>query len=382
MTDSSESISGDQYADLTSYDAFTKGVPHATFARLRRENPVAWFEETEGKGFWSITRHKDIITLNRDNQRFSSAHGIRIEEQTPEEVEARRTFQETDPPEHTVIRKHMNKPFSRDMMAEFEEQIRELAVEILDEALQSAEFDAVQMIARRLPMRMLGRVVGLPDEDLNWLVDKGDELIANTDPDFTDFVIDQADTEEFRFYPFRSPAGKDLYDYAEKQAKLREGKNGTDILSMLLQPMKNGRCLTDLEFKNIFALLVSAGNDTTRYSISSSIKALAERPELLEELRKLDDIQWNKAVEEFLRWASPTMYFRRTAMEDKVMHGKKINAGDKVVLWFISGNRDETVFEKPFELDIYRKPNQHLAFGQGGIHACLGKYLPVRMSLL
>ncbi len=104
MTDSSESISGDQYADLTSYDAFTKGVPHATFARLRRENPVAWFEETEGKGFWSITRHKDIITLNRDNQRFSSAHGIRIEEQTPEEVEARRTFQETDPPEHTVIR--------------------------------------------------------------------------------------------------------------------------------------------------------------------------------------------------------------------------------------------------------------------------------------
>ena len=366
---------GDAHADLTSHDTFAQGVPHATFERLRRDDPVCWIERGEGLGFWAVTRHEDVITINRDHARFSSAHGIRIEDQTADEVEARRTFQETDPPVHTRARLHLNRAFSKKIIAAYEEQVREIAIEILDEALAQREFDAVKMIARKLPMRILGRVLGLPDEDLDWLVDKGDALIANTDPDFTDHVIDQVNTDEYRFYPFRSPAGKDLYDYAEKQAALRRDQNTDDLLSLFLAPMKNGETFSDLEFKNAFALLVSAGNDTTRYSITSSIKAMIDHPELLDTFRTIDDAQWLKAVEEMLRWASPTMYFRRTATEDVDYKGHHIKQGDKVVLWFVSANRDQAVFADPFQINIGRDPNPHLAFGQGGVHACLGMWL-------
>ena len=366
---------GDAHADITSHDTFAQGVPHATFERLRRDDPVCWIERGEGLGFWAVTRHEDVITINRDHARFSSAHGIRIEDQTADEVEARRTFQETDPPVHTRARLHLNRAFSKKIIAAYEEQVREIAIEILDEALAQREFDAVKMIARKLPMRILGRVLGLPDEDLDWLVDKGDALIANTDPDFTDHVIDQVNTDEYRFYPFRSPAGKDLYDYAEKQAALRRDQNTDDLLSLFLAPMKNGETFSDLEFKNAFALLVSAGNDTTRYSITSSIKAMIDHPELLDTFRTIDDVQWLKAVEEMLRWASPTMYFRRTATEDVDYKGHHIKQGDKVVLWFVSANRDQAVFADPFQINIGRDPNPHLAFGQGGVHACLGMWL-------
>jgi len=366
---------GDAHADITSHDTFAQGVPHATFERLRRDDPVCRVERNEGLGFWAVTRHEDVITINRDHARFSSAHGIRIEDQTADEVEARRTFQETDPPVHTRARLHLNRAFSKKIIAAYEEQVRELAVGILDEALAQNEFDAVRMIARKLPMQILGRVLGLPDEDLDWLVDKGDALIANTDPDFTDHVIDQVNTDEYRFYPFRSPAGKDLYDYAEKQAALRRDQNTDDLLSLFLAPMKNGEAFSDLEFKNAFALLVSAGNDTTRYSITSSIKAMIDHPGLLDTFRTLDEAQWRSAVEEMLRWASPTMYFRRTATEDVDFKGHHIKQGDKVILWFVSANRDHTVFADPFRIDIGRDPNPHLAFGQGGVHACLGMWL-------
>ena len=366
---------GDAHADLTSHDTFAEGVPHATFERFRRDDPICWLERDEGLGFWSVTRHEDVVKINRDHARFSSAHGIRIEDQTPDEVEARRTFQETDPPVHTRARLHLNRAFSKKIIAAYEEQVREIAIEILDEALAQREFDAVKMIARKLPMRILGRVLGLPDEDLDWLVDKGDALIANTDPDFTDHVIDQVNTDEYRFYPFRSPAGKDLYDYAEKQAALRRDQNTDDLLSLFLAPMKNGETFSDLEFKNAFALLVSAGNDTTRYSITSSIKAMIDHPELLDAFRTLDEAQWLSAVEEMLRWASPTMYFRRTATEDVDYKGHHIKQGDKAVLWFVSANRDQAVFADPFQINIDRDPNPHLAFGQGGVHACLGMWL-------
>ena len=366
---------GDTNADITSHDTFAQGVPHATFERLRRDDPICWVERDEGLGFWSVTRHEDVITINRDHARFSSAHGIRIEDQTADEVEARRTFQETDPPVHTRARLHLNRAFSKKIIAAYEEQVRELAVGILDEALAQSEFDAVRMIARKLPMQILGRVLGLPDEDLDWLVDKGDALIANTDPDFTDHVIDQVNTDEYRFYPFRSPAGKDLYDYAEKQAALRRDHNTDDLLSLFLATMKNGETFSDLEFKNAFALLVSAGNDTTRYSITSSIKAMIDHPELLDTFRTLEEAQWRSAVEEMLRWASPTMYFRRTATEDVEFKGHHIKQGDKIILWFVSANRDHTVFADPFRIDIGRDPNPHLAFGQGGVHACLGMWL-------
>lgn len=367
----------DGHADLASHDSFAQGAPHNTFRRLRDEDPMAWCEWSGGKGFWSVTRHADILELNRAFQRLSSAQGIRMEDQTREEYLARRTFQETDPPEHTRTRLLVAKAFSKPMIALYEQEIRKLCAAILDQALEQAEFDAVQSIARQLPMRMLGRIVGLPDEDLDWLVDRGDALMANTDSDFTSHVVDQVDTEAYRFMPFRSPAGAELYDYAARLMERKRTEGDTrGVLHQITQPDAQGNVISDTEFRNFFCLLVAAGNDTTRYSIAAALHALARQPGLMEQLQAIDgEAAWESVADEFIRWASPATHFRRTATEDFEFHGKQVRAGDKVLLWFISGNRDERAFEQPFEVNLQRGLNRHLSFGQGGPHACLGMWL-------
>lgn len=365
------------HADLSDHDSFVEGAPHNTFKRLRDEDPMAWCEWAGGKGFWSVTRHADILELNRNFQRLSSAQGIRMEDQTREEYLARRTFQETDPPEHTRTRLLVAKAFSKPMIALYEQQIRALCGDILDQALANDEFDAVQAIARQLPMRMLGRIAGLPEQDLDWLVDRGDALMANTDSDFTTHVVDQVDTQAYRFMPFRSPAGAELYDYAATLMTRKQAEGDTrGVLHLILQPDAQGQVISDTEFRNFFCLLVAAGNDTTRYSIAAALQALAHQPGLMASLRETDgEAAWEAVADEFIRWASPATHFRRTATEDFTYHGKPVRAGDKVLLWFISGNRDERAFAHPFEVDLRRGVNRHLAFGQGGAHACLGMWL-------
>jgi cytochrome P450 len=365
----------DGHADLSSHDTFENGVPLKTFNRLRREDPVSWCDYKDGKGFWSITRHADIMALNLDNAWMSSAQGIRMEDQTYEEYLARRTFQEIDPPDHTRVRKLVAKAFSQPVVLQFESQIRSLCDDILSKAFESKEFDAVSQIARQLPMRILGQIMGTPDEDLNWLVEKGDALMANSDSDFTSTVVDKMDTEAYRFMPFRSPAGLELYDYADRMMKNRK-TNGSakGILDLMLEPDSEGNVISENEFKNFFCLLVAAGNDTTRYSIAAGLHALANQPGLLNDLHTDENI-WSTLPDEIIRWASPATYFRRTATRDGELHGKQIKQGDKVLLWFASGNRDETAFENPNTVNFRRTPNRHLAFGQGGVHVCLGIWL-------
>ena len=365
----------DGHADLTSHDTFTEGPPHNTFARLRREDPLHWTEYADGEDFWLVTRHEDISAMNRDTKRFSSARGIRMEDQSYEEYMARRTFQETDPPEHSKTRMKLMKAFSRTTMDQYEEAIRDLCAEILDAALERETFDATKEIARQLPMRMLGRIVGLPDEDLPWLAEKGDALIANTDPDFTEHVLDKLETDEFRMMPFNSPAGAELYAYAKELMETKAARGDTDgILNMILEPAKDGSRITDTEFRNFFCLVVAAGNDTTRYSIAAGIQAMCHQPELLAQMQAGGEI-WETAPDEIIRWATPALYFRRTATEDVEMHGKTIRAGDKVLYWWASTSRDESVFDDPFRVNLARNPNRHLSFGQGGSHVCLGMWL-------
>lgn len=362
------------HADLASHDSFTAGPPHATFARLRATDPLHWTDWSGGKGFWSVTRHADILELNRQTDLLSSARGIRMEDQTYEEYLARRTFQETDPPEHSQTRIKVAKAFSKPVIAGFEPQIKALCDEILDEALSKGSFDATKDIARQLPMRMLGRILGTPDEDLPWLVEKGDALIANTDPDFTDHVLDRMKTDAYRLMPFNSPAGAELYDYAQRLMADKAARGDTDgILHLILQPGPDGSVISETEFRNFFCLLVAAGNDTTRYSIAAGIHALLHQPGLLAQIRSgaVDDTM----ADEIIRWATPTLYFRRTATRDFDMHGRRVRAGDKVLYWFASANRDEAAFEAPFRVDLGRTPNRHLSFGQGGPHVCLGMWL-------
>lgn len=370
------SRSADPHVDLSSLDAFNDGAPFETFARMRREDPMAWSEMTNGdKGFWSVTRHADLLELNRQADLLSSARGIRMEDQTMEEVEARKTFQETDAPHHRGFRALVSKAFAKGTVAQFEDQIRQIVTNLLDVALEEGEFDAVDRIARRLPMQMLAQIMGVPQEDGPWLVEKGDALISNADPDYTDFVVDQLDSDAYRMLPFRSPAAMDLFDYANKLLDRMDAGEQIGVLNLVREKTSTGSQMSRDEFRNFFCLLVAAGNDTTRYSISATIHALANDPSLLKRLQNGDFHSWEGAADEMIRYASPTTHFRRTATRDFTFHGKQVREGDKVLLWFIAGNRDETAIPDPYRIDLGRERNPFLSFGQGGPHICLGMWL-------
>ncbi|MFZ9627715.1 MAG: cytochrome P450 [Ilumatobacteraceae bacterium] len=372
--------------DIVDPDSFVQGFPHATFKRLRDTDPVSWCSEHDGgKGFWSITRYEDLLYVSQHVELFSSAQGITLEEITGDDFELRRNMLEYDPPEHTRYRRLVSKPFSRREVYGYEEAIRDLARSVVLEARDLGDrFDYVDRVAKQLPMRMLGRLLGVPDEDGDWLVEKGDALLGNFDPEMTDYPLGLTDTDQFKHIPFRSPAALDLYNYAAAAAEQRRGCPHSDVLSKLLEPTIDGECLTDLQFKNFFVLMVSAGNDTTRYSMAGALKALAEHPDQFARLRQAcidGDSQFvERAVEEVLRWTTVTMHFRRTATQDVELHGRTITQGDKVVIWFSSADYDERQFADPFRFDITRWPNDHVAFNLRSPHLCLGAQL-ARMEL-
>ena len=369
-------------ADIADPDTYVEGVPHATFRRLRRDDPVSWWGEDHagGRGFWAVTRHADLLGVSRDVERFSSARGIRLEEMDDEETAARRTMMELDPPQHTAYRRLVSKPFSRREVYAYEQAIRVLARSVVEDALASGpSFDFVDRIAKQLPMRMLGTLLGVPDEDGPWLVEHGDALLGNTDPEFTTHPVGLVDTDEFRLMPFRSPAGIELFRYAQEQARQRRSTPTDDVISDLLRPKVDGEELSEHEFNNFFTLLVAAGNDTTRYTMTAGMKALIERPDAMGELRDAigrgDDALVASAVEEVLRWGSVTMHFRRTATVDTTLGDRQVRAGDKVVIWFVAADYDEDVFADPYTFDLHRSPNPQVAFGLQSPHLCLGAQL-------
>ena len=252
-------------------------------------------------------------------------------------------------------------------------------VKTVERALEKTEFDFVDEVARILPMRMLGRLLGVPDEDGELLVDLGDQLLSNSDPEYTDHVVDKVNTEEFRLIPFRSPAGLEVFKYAQNAASERRNSQHQDLITRLLEPTNDGQPLTDLEFNNFFTLLVAAGNDTTRYSLTEGLRALVEHPDEMQKLRD-DPKLIESAIEEILRWTTVTTHFRRTATSDLELSGHEIKEGQKVVLWWVSANYDERKFEDPYKFDICRHPNDHVTFGRNGPHLCLGAWL-ARMEL-
>ncbi|NNN02566.1 MAG: cytochrome P450 [Acidimicrobiaceae bacterium] len=361
---------------ITSHDTYVDAVPHETFATLRLEQPVAWTSEPDGgRGFWSITKYDDILYVSRHAEIFSSRFGIRMEDMDEEETEARRTLMEMDSPEHTRLRRLVARPFTPRAVADYEGTVRELAREVLEELRDRDEFDFVKLVARELPMKMLGRLMGLPNDDLDWLVSRGDALIGNTDPDFTEYVVDQTDTSAYRLLPFRSPVALELFEYAQTALDERRGQPTHDIITAILQPNSEGDALDDNTLKNFFTLMVAAGNDTTRYTMATGARLFMDHPDLFSALPSMDTAQVKVLVDEVLRWSSTTMHFRRTVTEDTELRGQALTAGDKVVLWYVSGNFDEDQFVDPAVFDPARTPNDHLAFGLHSAHLCLGAHL-------
>jgi len=352
---------------------WARSVPYDEFARLRREAPVAWFPD-EGSGFWSVHRYADIVAASRDVATFSSGRGVSFEEPTDEDMAARRTIIDTDPPEHTKLRKVVSGAFSQRAVAVYEHFITELTEQVLDACPASGTFDFVDAVAKEVPIRVLARIMGLPAADLDLFIDLGDRLIANTDPDITDVVWGRDDTDAYRRYPFRSPYGKQLWDLGRQVVAGRLADPGDDLLSRLLQAEVDGDRLSETDLDNFFSILVVAGNETTRIAIAHGVLAFCQYPDQWDRLRA-DPALLDTATDEVIRWSCPTHFMRRTAAADTSLGGATISAGDKVILWYVSGNRDEAEFADPDVFDVGRNPNRHLSFGRGGPHLCLGVHV-------
>jgi cytochrome P450 len=354
-----------QFIDLSDHDAFVDAVPHEAFKALRHEDPVHWNPEPDGPGFWAVTRYEDIRFVHRHPDVYSSElGGTSLEDLEPEHLEARKSMIDMDPPRHDELRGLIGRRFTRRAVTVWEDQVRRVTNDVLDRALPMGSFDFVREVSSEIPMQVFAEILGIPQDERRTIIELGDRLLGNQDPEFR-----VPDNDAHRHLPFSSPAALEMFEFGRRLAAQRRKHPRDDIITQLaFEP------LTQREFDVYFILLATAGNETTRHTITHGLVALLEHPGQLERLRN-DPSLGKSAAEEMLRWATPVHHFRRTAAADTELGGKQISAGDKVTTWFVSGNRDETVFDEPDRFDVGRSPNPHMAFGPGGIHLCLGSHL-------
>ncbi|HET7367676.1 MAG TPA: cytochrome P450 [Gaiella sp.] len=364
--------------DLTDLDVWERGVPYDWLALLRRDAPLHWQPEAEGPGFWVLSRYEDVVRVAKEWETFSSElGGTSLQDLTPEELAARRSMIDTDPPPHTRMRALVNKGFTPRVVNAYEERIRGLARDIIERAVERGEFDWVESVAAELPMWVFSEIMGLPVEDRRLIIELGDKILGNTDPEVVgeEYVAERALRDpELRKLPFSSPFSLDLIEYGRALGEARRHDPRDDITTKLVEAELDGSRLTEQEFGTMFILLTTAGNETTRHTISLGLVDLLTHPDEL--ARLLDDPALaSTAADELLRRAHPVHHFRRTATQDVVLHGRRIRRGDKVTIWYASANYDDRKFPDPYRLDVGRTPNKHVTFGLGGPHFCLGSHL-------
>ncbi|MBX6764400.1 MAG: cytochrome P450 [Rubrobacteraceae bacterium] len=365
MTDATRTASLEEI-DLSNPDAFVERVPHEWFEILRREDPVHFNPEPDGPGFWAVTRYWDIREVHRRWDVYSSEiGGTSLEDLEPDQIEARKSMIDLDPPRHNEIRALIKGKFTPKSVRGWEDQVRQVAREVIEGALPKGEFDFVREISSEIPMRVFADILGVPQEERRYIIEIGDHLLGNQDPEFAR----PPERPEHRLLPFSSPAALELFRIGRALAAERRRNPKDDIITQ----MAFGG-LTPREYDVNFVLLATAGNETTRHTITHGLLALIENPDQLERLRR-DPSLYPSAAEEMLRWATPVHHFRRTTTRETELAGTKIPAGAKVTTWFTSGNRDEAVFENPNTFDVGRNPNRHMTFGPGGVHFCLGAHL-------
>jgi cytochrome P450 len=372
----STTVGGLPGVDLLDHDLFADHEPWEVFERLQREAPVYFHPEPDGRGFWALTKYDDVQAVLKDPKTFSSeVGGSAMIEDLPEDVlDARRNFLEFDPPKHGRYRRVISKNFTPGAVGAYEEWLRGLVRERLDHALPLGEFDLVEELAAPIPIRVLGEILGLPDEALPDLIRLGDRLLVDTDPEYVGEHAFTGEQDEHRYKPFGSPWADELCAlgrayYADRRACPRD-----DVLTKIAVAEVDGRPLTPGELDNMFALMIVAGNETTRQAISLGTLALCEQPEQYDRLRE-DPSLIPSAVDELLRHRAPVWFFRRTTTRDVTIRGVDIPAGDKVVVWFAAANRDPEKYPDPHRVDVGRQAHDHLTFGRGGPHHCLGVHL-------
>ena len=365
--------SGLAQLDLTDGELYRQGFPHETFVRLRREAPVWWqaipdtLTETQEEGFWVLSRYDDVQTANRDTERFSALDGPSLSHR-PEMRDMMLVSMDGD--RHARQRKLISAGFTPRMVARLDAQMRRWAASIVDGALARGTCEFVHDVAYQLPMHMIADIVGIPVEDRRWLFTLTTDFLRAGDPASAVSREQQMATQA------------EMFRYAQELGRWKRAHPQDDIWTILSTVEIEGddgerTALSEGELDLFFLLLTIAGSETTRNAISIGLFALLDHPDQLETLRN-DPSAMAAAVEEILRWSSPVSYFARRATCDVEVRGVRIAAGDRVTLWYPSANRDEDVFDDPFCFDIRRQPNEHLAFGGGGPHYCLGANLARR----
>ena len=356
--------------DLKNPDLYVSGVPHEIFTQLRHKDPVHWNAESDGGGFWCITKYEDIVAISKNPVLFSSAraHGGHrmFDEQVvgvagvgAEETDA--PMISMDPPEHNRYRRMLSPGFSPSRLRPLEERIEARVLAILDNLGDRSECEFVSNVAAELPVQMLAELLDVPQEDRVKLFEWSNSLIAEDDSELRKDPTAMANDVN------------QMASYAERLWEERLLRPGNDLISMLVHSRIDGEAMSKEQYLGTFILLVVAGNETTRNSLSGGVVALAQFPE---ERRRLveNPILMGSAVAEIVRYVSPVMHMRRTALADTELRGKQIRAGDKLILWYVSANRDEDVFTEPFRFDVARAELPQLGFGTGQ-HYCLGARL-------
>jgi cytochrome P450 len=343
------------------------------FKILRNERPISWHRPIEGAlmpapidGLWAVTRNEDIAYVSKNPDLFCSTQGVTIEAVPDDILDAVQSFLAMDGPKHSTMRRLVSSVFTPKQVAKIQDQVNSQALQIVDDLLKTKDGDFVEQVSKRLPMWTIYEMMGLAPENRDAAVHYVDGLVSWADEDVA------AGREPIELLN-ESLVG--LLAIGLELAEQRRAHPEADLMSSLVAAEIGGRRLTDDELGAFFVLLSFAGNDTTRNTMTFTTMALQEYPDQRALLERDFDGHIKPAVEEFVRWATPVMTFRRTATRDTVLGDQEIKEGDWVMLMYSSGNRDERMFTKPNLFDIRRKPNPHVAFGGGGAHYCMGAFL-------
>ena len=361
--------------DLLDHQLFAEREPWDIFEYLQREAPV-YRHPDDADGFWCVTKYDDVLDVLKRSKVFSSQVGgsARIGQVEPDVLEARRNFMETDAPLHNEWRKPFARDFTPKSIGRYEDQLRVIVDQVLDEAFEKQDICFVHDIAALIPIRVLGTILGLPPEQFDRFIELGDRMIIDSDPEIAIHVVGSPEAEAFKYLPFGSEAAAELCAMGRQTIDARRGNPKEDVLSILANMEIGGHLLGDRDLDNNFALFVVAGNETTRQSMALGLLALFNDDRAMAEFSQ-PGAATDQAVDELIRIASPVWHFRRTAIEDTEIRGQEIKAGERVVIWFAAANRDAEAFENPHALDFSRKKDEHLAFGRGGPHYCIGTHL-------
>ncbi len=353
---------------------YLDAIPHERFAQIRAMPGLAWHPHGDN-GFWAVTRHADVRAVSRNPAVFSSAIGhTNLWDLEADALEARRSLIDTDAPDHTRLRRMVAGAFTPKNIRRWEEAVRDITVELLDEFVARGGGDWVELVAAPLPIRVILAMLGVPVSDAGYLVELSNYLVEGTS-DTQSLPPDAfGNTTELRLLPFNSPASHALFEYGEEMRAKRRADPREDLVTHLVKAEADGGRISRHEFRHLFHLLVFAGNETTRTALSHGGMALAAHPDQWQRILDTPELV-GSATEEIIRWATPVLHMRRTAATGCELAGTRIAAGDKVVMWYASANRDEAAFTDPFRFDAARSDNEHFAFGGGGPHLCLGAFL-------